>query len=68
MKRTRLLSLLLIVVLAVGVLAGCNNKKETGYVFDPADVVAHKSYTSVYDEIGSKITADTVLLTLPTKA
>lgn len=61
MKRTRLLSLLLILVLVVGVLAGCGQKKDKGYVFDPADVVAHKDYTSVYDMIGANITADMVV-------
>lgn len=62
MKRTRLLSLLLIVVLVAGALAGCGKgDKKDGYVFDPADVVAHKDYTSVYEMIGAKITADMVV-------
>ena len=64
MKSIRLLSLLLVVVLTVGVFAGCggnNDSKKKGYVFDPADVIAHKDYTSVYEKIGSKITADMVV-------
>ncbi len=75
MKRTfKLLSLLMALVLALGTLAACNNKKpeettpENGGenkapVFqdiDLADVIEHKDHTSVYDTIGSKVTADMV--------
>ena len=60
MKLTKILALVLALTLVMGVFAGCAKKVEYQTV-DPADAVVHKDYTSVYDMIGSKITADMVV-------
>ena len=54
----KLLAIALAVIMVLGVFAGCQG---TNYQeIDLADVVEHKSYDSVYDMIGSKITIDMV--------
>ena len=73
MKATKILSLALVLVLLVACFAGCNNnKKDDGQgttvttkpveyqEIDLADVVEHADHTSVYEMIGSKVTADMV--------
>ena len=58
----KIFSLLLVVVMLVGCLAGCR-KKDKGVEYQPidlADVVSRTDYTSVYDVIGSKVTIDMV--------
>ena len=72
MKATKLLSLLLVLVLLVACFAGCKGNKDNGQgttvttkpveyqEIDLADVVEHKDFTSVYEMIGSKVTADMV--------
>ena len=68
MKTLRILSVMLVLVMMISVLAACkkpdpenpDDKKLTEVEIDPADVVAHKDYTSVYEMIGSKVTIDMV--------
>ena len=62
----KIFSLLLVVVMLVGCLAGCglfkkDKKDEVEYQpIDLADVVKRTDYTSVYEMIGSKVTVDMV--------
>lgn len=60
----KIFSLLLVVVMLVGCLAGCRkDKKDDNVEYQPidlADVVKRTDYTSVYDMIGSKVTVDMV--------
>lgn len=74
MKATKILSLLLVLVLLVASFAACGDKKDDGGAqnttvttkpvefqeIDLADVVEHADHTSVYEMIGSKVTADMV--------
>ncbi len=73
MKKTiRILSLILVLVLAMSVFAGCGpttggsesqqtEAKEVVYQdIDPADAIEHEDYTSVYEAIGANITIDMV--------
>lgn len=69
MRKIRILSLLLVLVLVAGCIMACDNtekpdesdKKPEFQKVDLADAVEHKDYTSVYDMIGSKVTADMVV-------
>jgi len=68
MNMTKLLALVLSLVMVLGLLAGCQpsdqgttqGKEVVIQPYDPADVVEHKDYTSVYDMIGSEVTIDMV--------
>ncbi|MGM9636807.1 MAG: ABC transporter substrate-binding protein [Eubacteriales bacterium] len=66
MRKVRILSLLMAMLLVVLTAASCT-KKDPGtnaavnyQPIDDADVVTHSDYTSVYDMIGSKVTIDMV--------
>ncbi|MBR2986697.1 MAG: hypothetical protein IKC63_01630 [Clostridia bacterium] len=62
MRKTRILSLVMAIVLVLGsvaLLASCSKEVEYQEI-DPADAVAHSDFTSVYDKIGSKVTIDMV--------
>ena len=66
----RILSLMLVMIMVLGMFAGCGNKAESAAPAAPAaveyqdidlaDAVMHEDYTSVYEMIGSKVTIDMV--------
>ena len=59
MKKFKLLSLALVLVMLLGVFASCQKPAEYQEI-DDADAVEHTDYTSVYEKIGSKVTVDMV--------
>ncbi len=63
MKTIKILSLVLALVMLVACFAACQEPEaEVEYqAYDPADVVSHKDYTSVYEMIGSKVSLDDVV-------
>ena len=60
----KILAIVLTVVMAIGLFAGCAPAEENKTVnyqdIDLADVIEHEDHTSVYETIGSKITIDMV--------
>lgn len=68
MKKIRILSFVMMMVLVVLAVAGCADKNDgntdnTGVVYqdiDLKDAVARTDFTSVYEKIGSKVTIDMV--------
>ena len=62
MNKTRLLSLLLVIVLAFSLLASCGETEDpvVSQEIDLTDVVERTDYTSVYEKIGSQVTIDMV--------
>ena len=62
MNKTRLLSLLLVIVLAFSLLASCGETEDPVVYqeIDLNDVVERTDYTSVYEKIGSQVTIDMV--------
>ena len=67
MKSTKIISLALVVVMCMGMLASCFGPKpdeeaKVNYQeIDLADVVTRDDYTSVYEVIGTQVTADMVV-------
>ncbi len=59
MNKIKLLAILLVFVLSFGMLVSCNKPVEYGTA-DEKDAVTRSDFTSVYDEIGSKVTIDMV--------
>ncbi len=62
MKNIKIVALMMSLIMVLGLFAACG-KKETQVEYqpiDPADVVEHKDYTSVYKQIGANITIDMV--------
>lgn len=64
MKQIRIVSMILAIVMLAAVLVACKPaENDPGVVYedyDPADVVKHGSFESVYNKIGSKVTIDMV--------
>ncbi len=64
MKQIKIVSLVLAVIMLATALVACKPAEDDTGVkyqdYDPADVVKHKDFTSVYEMIGSKVTIDMV--------
>lgn len=64
MKQIRIVSMILAIVMLAAVLVACKPAEDDNKVvyedYDPADVVKHGSFESVYNKIGSKVTIDMV--------
>lgn len=64
MKQIKIVSLVLAVIMLATALVACKPADDNNDVkyqdYDPADVVKHEDFTSVYEMIGSKVTIDMV--------
>ena len=61
MRKLRIFSLVLALLMILPLAVACKKKQAVEYeAIDPADAVEHDDFTSVYDMIGSKVTIDMV--------
>ena len=61
MRKLRIFSLVLALLMILPLAVACKKKQTVEYeAIDPADAIEHDDFTSVYDKIGSKVTIDMV--------